>query len=59
MARPYSDDPANQLLRVRCTADDKAEIRKRADAAGVGLSEYALRCMLPKKKAKADYVRSR
>lgn len=54
MARPHSDNPASDQIRVRCTSDDKAEVRRRAVAAGVSMSEYLLRCALPDKKPRTD-----
>ena len=54
MARPPSDNPASESCRFRCTRDDKAEILKRAAAAGMSISEYLLRCALPDKKPRTD-----
>ena len=46
MPRPPSDNPASDLIRARCTPEQKAEIRKRALAAGMSLSAYVLACAL-------------
>ena len=50
MSRPPINNPASELCRFRCSPEDKAEIRKRAEAAGVSMSEYMLRCALPDKE---------
>lgn len=52
MARPPSTNPATDFVKARCTPDEKAEIVKRAAAAGVSMSEYLLRCALPEKGPK-------
>ncbi len=46
MARPRLDNPASEQIRIRLTPADKAAIRERAQAAGVTMSEYVLRCAL-------------
>ncbi len=49
--RPKLDKPADQIVKMRVTAEDKAAIRKRAERAGVTMSEYLLRCALPGKRS--------
>ena len=51
MARPPSDNPASEIVKARCTPDEKVELRRRAASAGVTLSKYLLRCALPGTKA--------
>lgn len=50
MPRPPIDNPATETIRLRVTPEDKTEIRRRAEAAGVSMSEYMLRCSLPTKE---------
>lgn len=46
MGRHASDNPASDQIRFRVRPEDKAEIRRRADAAGVSMAEYLIRCAL-------------
>lgn len=43
MGRPVSDNPATEVIRMRATKADKEEIRRRAAAAGLTMTEYLLR----------------
>ena len=42
MARPVSTNPASEIIRLRVTPEDKAELQRLAAVAGVSLSAYLL-----------------
>lgn len=51
MGRPPVDNPRQFRLAVRVTLDEKNELQRLADAAGVNLSEFL---MLPYRKRKGS-----
>ncbi len=59
MARPKIENPASVQINLRMTPDDRAELGRRAEAAGMTLTAYLVKCGLagPKRKRAAKGTR--
>jgi len=51
VARPQSDNPASETIRIRVTPTDKRKLQRLAKKAGLSLSAYLIACGLGKREA--------